>query len=601
MDRSANLSAKVAAAAVRYLRLVRKAVGFRRPQLIVIARQLEGKSGHHFNELVGYSGAAHALRLSCQIIVPRSSASHLVAALRACPALEPLPRLADIDGQNILDKLIALFDAADNLEPLWTAIGSFNPVEEDLLLFTSADPILIAGAGIWLARRRPSQRPNVFFRLVGGELIDVQTGRLNPNADLFRIACSDLRTRAGHERVFLLASSPELMRIATRVCSRRVFPTSLPKHLAIMAKADRVLPATHTVYVHLNERSGRLIDGLGEIIRRVAAEESDTRFIIQLSGLTAERRAQLELELSSSAELLSQEQDTADYLANFCRCTAVLLAYEPRSYAALNSGVFIEAASFGKPVIAPAGTWMARQIAAGSGAGTLFEELNPESVAAALLEVLRNADKFNAAAGAVASRVRTENSSLRFVEEMLRLARTRLDMEPRYRLGEEIDFSDWYDSRCFIREGWGHTEEWGIWTIARHARLCFKLESERPLLLRALVRSFLTPTHRRIMVRVAVAGREVACWMFNLDDPDADQSHWREASIPNQGPKYSNGSLDLSFAIETPASPHGEGISADRRSLGLGLCKLCFSASSEAAEAAKRPPGQREAGNGKTL
>jgi glycosyltransferase involved in cell wall biosynthesis len=102
------------------------------------------------------------------------------------------------------------------------------------------------------------------------------------------------------------------------------------------------------------------------------------------------------------------------------RTTGIIL---PRQDGApqLTSGVFLEAASFGKPVVVPSGTWMSRQIATGCGVGTIFEEPSPNSVAAALLQALSDADNLSAAACAVAPRVRAENSSQRYIEKMMKL------------------------------------------------------------------------------------------------------------------------------------------------------------------------------------
>ena len=63
------------------------------------------------------------------------------------------------------------------------------------------------------------------------------------------------------------------------------------------------------------------------------------------------------------------------------------------------------------------------------------------------------------------------------------------DMEPRYQAGEEINFNDSRDSRCFMGRGWGDTERRGVWTVGPFAELNLRLESEtdQALTLRALL------------------------------------------------------------------------------------------------------------------
>jgi hypothetical protein len=153
-------------------------------------------------------------------------------------------------------------------------------------------------------------------------------------------------------------------------------------------------------------------------------------------------------------------------------------------------------------------------------------------------------------------------------------------MGPRYQIGEEIDFSDPLDSRCFMREGWGATEHWGVWTVGRRAELNLRLASEagRGLILKAMVHPFLTPSHRRISVRVSAAGREIVQWTFCIDAPEAAEPRWCEASIPARKHGHRSGALDISFTIDAPTSPLALGMSVDARLLGLGLRKLSLCA-----------------------
>ena len=93
-------------------------------------------------------------------------------------------------------------------------------------------------------------------------------------------------------------------------------------------------------------------------------------------------------------------------------------------------------------------------------------------------------------------------------------------------------------SRYFMREGWGETEDWGVWTIGRHAVLCIGFASPQAVVLRALVQPFLTKTHRRIEVRVSAGPRQVARWTFSLDSDAGDRPQWREALISTNKPLH---------------------------------------------------------------
>lgn len=159
---------------------------------------------------------------------------------------------------------------------------------------------------------------------------------------------------------------------------------------------------------------------------------------------------------------------------------------------------------------------------------------------------------------------------------MMMLIRKLPDTEPRYQIGEEIDFSDPLDSRCFMREGWGDTENWGVWTVWPLAKLTLRLgsETDQSLVLKAFVHPFLTQTHRHISICVSTAEREIAHWSFSFDASRAAEPRWCEASIPARGDKYRSRALEITFTIDSPTSPLAEGISKDARTLGLGLLKL---------------------------
>jgi hypothetical protein len=156
---------------------------------------------------------------------------------------------------------------------------------------------------------------------------------------------------------------------------------------------------------------------------------------------------------------------------------------------------------------------------------------------------------------------------------MIALSRQKPDMQLIYQLDEEVDFSDVFNSHCFMRDGWGEIEDWGVWTIGTHAELSFRFARPRAFILRALVQAFLTTTHRRMDVRIFAERRKVARWTFSLDSEAAGSPQWREALIR---PINRDGALNVTFSIDTPTSPFAQGISADQRTLGMGLRKLLF-------------------------
>ena len=253
-----------------------------------------------------------------------------------------------------------------------------------------------------------------------------------------------------------------------------------------------------------------------------------------------------------------------------------MLAYEAQPYRVLTSGVFTEAASLGKPVVVPAGTWMAEKIAEGYGVGLLFENHTTESVAGVLVDALQSSGRLGAAAREIAPRLGEETGCRRFIERMIALSRSAPDMEPRYRIGDEIDFSDALDSRCYMREGWGETEPWGVWTVGGRAELALRIEAKPGvrLVLNAFAVAYLGKRKDAVCVRVSAAGQQIAEWVFDAGESETSEPRWLTAVLPPHDGDYPGRATEISFRVDAPISPHAEGLSVDPRTLGLGLCKL---------------------------
>ncbi|HEX7790650.1 MAG TPA: hypothetical protein VF467_09035, partial [Afipia sp.] len=342
------------------------------PKLIIANFEALDHASHWLNELASFTSEGQALGMQVRILTLLSTDAHVAATLSADPVLKPLPAL-NVNADNYLGQLVAFTDAADMLEPLWARLDAEELVAQDFIYFPRGHPVLIRGIGAWLATRPQDQRPSVFFRIIGDELTDLDTGQFRARAALYRLACSDLRTRAGQERVFFLVNSKAKARRVSRVCGRR--PFMMQHHFGrTLTGVPTVVPAAPTIYVHLNNRSGALAENLGEIVQRVARAEPSVRFLIKIPAKFTDSVAKLKRKAASSIEIISHEQSSADYFANLTRSSLVWLAYEAQPYKALTSGVFTEAASLGKPVIVPQGTWMAEKIAEGYGVGVTFSD-----------------------------------------------------------------------------------------------------------------------------------------------------------------------------------------------------------------------------------
>ena len=298
----------------------------RRPKLVIACFSLPNRCFHYFNEIIGYRAAAEALGLTPIVLAPRDIDPSLAGPLAAKTVLDPLPQIGAGDAQTIVNQLTEILDFTYRLQSPWRAIEAENLNEADIILFHVAHPVLVQGAGLWLASRRPRQRPSVFYRFVGEELVDRVTGKVSGAAALYRAASKDLSTRNGQERVFFLANTSLMLRRVARVSDRRTFLMPLPKHYGDISTLPAP-PRLPTAYLHFNYRSGRLTDVASDIIRRVKSIHPSTRFLVKFA-LGCILKGTIDRDIAADVELLPPEQEAQDYLSNFARSSVVVLPYE---------------------------------------------------------------------------------------------------------------------------------------------------------------------------------------------------------------------------------------------------------------------------------
>ncbi|MGT2438575.1 hypothetical protein ACU4GH_25500 [Bradyrhizobium betae] len=568
------------------------------PRIVIPAFASFGVSGHSFNELLHFRNESANIGLTPRILVPRTTDEQLAAEIGADRVLEMLPAF-EVNAGNVVLSMVTFADTVRLFAPLGNWLDAEGLDSSDIIYFPRGHPVLISGIGRWLSEQPADKCPAVFFRIIGDELTDLDTGRFKPRAAFYRLASADLDNVSARKRVFFLVNSKAKARSVSRVLRRR--PFMMQHHFGrppdITTAPGAVDP---TIYLHVNGRSGRCLADLGETIRRVRALAPAARFLIKPAGDIAQGIATLDLGSDPLVELLPLQMSMTEYFGHLARSTLVVLAYEAQPYRFLTSGVFTEAASLGKPVIVPEGTWMADKIAEGYGVGLSFAERATQTLADVILEGLRHSHQLGAAARALAPRLAEETGLARFIETMVSLAKTAPDMEPGYGIGEEIDFGDALDSRGFMGSGWSDTEPWGTWSVGGRAELSVKLAAkpDRQLFLNAFAFAHLPrQDHQGVSVSVYCADEPIAQWTFTPAEAGGGEPCWVSAPLP--APEQLEDVLHFVFEIEGASSPYAEGLSHDRRDLGLGLCRLSIaeeaSVSTETAVEREPPPAPRKA------
>jgi hypothetical protein len=547
-----------------------------RRRLVVVGFRL-ARAGHWYNELLGYASAARNLGWTISILVPKSADKDMARSVPAHRKLDDLPFLSGDAASEFENDPARFVDQMAELTSLWGALEQERLRESDLVLFVHADPRLLVGIGTWLSRRAVEARPNVFFRFIGYEILDPASQPV-PEVRLYAAAAHALGRLDGDKVHFLVNSLP-VERALEATTMRRGFNMPLPKYLPpIGVIADRQPVDRKFIYLRLNPCSGSLVNNVSDIMRLVLRESPEAFFVYKFAWQLPPTGSAIARDLRDHVRIVPLEQTTEEYFQDMAQADIVALLYQSKPYQILTSGVAAEAAAYAKPIVGPAGSWIAEQIETGRAIGHVFGRPSVRSIASTLLKALADLPRLQTAALTIAETTRSAHSSQRYLERMSVLAESNADMRLRYVPGQDIDFSSALDSRYFMRTGWGDTETWGVRTVERSALLTIFPASvpEAGLVVNALVLPFLAKGKSRLTVDVSVNGAKIAQWDFNRRERYFGLGAWRQAKIPRHlcGAAEEPKELHIAFTMPEVASPGSPNLSSDSRACGLGLRKL---------------------------
>jgi hypothetical protein len=402
----------------------RGANGSRR-RVFILEFDMAEMSSHFFNQALGFKQAATQMELEPCVLVPVAAGPKLIEPLDARAVIEPMPYYPSDCANDT--KMPDVFAAAHRrLRRLWSTIETFGVTRNDIVVITSPRPLVIYSLGVWLGELSYDARPTTFFRFFGNEYLDFATMSYSWLKDAYRFASHSLAERPGQERIFFMVDSEALCDSLAQLCSRRVVHMPVPIYHGEGTERTKISNSgTAVVYVHLNGRSGTMLQSINDVIRLLLNNGADRRFLVKFC-LNSEAALGLDQDLvACGVKTVPTEQSTQDYLATIEGSDVVVLPYEPLKYRALASGVYCEAVGRGKVVVAPDGTWMAEEIRQGRGAGVVFPKLAVRELANSIEQALTDLPLLLNAAKNCASEFRAANSCHRALERMLDLASAR--------------------------------------------------------------------------------------------------------------------------------------------------------------------------------
>jgi hypothetical protein len=359
--------------------------------MISFHHRLGGMTGHRYPEALGLVAAAPARGMDFTLFMNENADASVRAALPEGKAVLHCP----------VFRMDCSFDdrTADFVAMLHRHV---DPVvrKDDWLLVTTATQCEVRALCAWIAETPARKRPWIValfhsdrWNRDGSEERDRQVGE-------FRVVAAELaRLDADAARRFLLGGmTDELCQEVSGLLGTPVHrvahtlpgsgyvpppekPAGEPAMVGILGgarpeKGSHLIPAIVTESRHL----GRI-----NFAVQLANEQLSEKDFASLCGVAEE----------PGVRAAYGPLDQATYRSLLASCDILLFPYDRLRYRQRLSGIFVEAAFTGRPVVVPADTLMGRQLAAGDAAGVAYDGDDAASIAQA---VMRAADTLPALA-----------------------------------------------------------------------------------------------------------------------------------------------------------------------------------------------------------
>lgn len=268
-------------------------------------------------------------------------------------------------------------------------------------------PVEIYGLAKWLASRPPNRRPRVKVVYHHPDLEwkpQADRNKVSGDFSIWRHAFLQLAKVLPAERLFIAATVPQLAGILSKIADHPVehVPWAiwwLEDRFANerrLERADPALGADLIICGDYRPEKGR--DLVPSILIRLLAALPLLRIRLQVSrqSFADEVLQKIGLAVGTSAasnlRIHVGQLSQGDFVRRLASSRLALLPYVQARYALRGSGVFAEALGYGVPVVAPAASWMHDCLAAGHGAGVVFQQYSSADIAKAVLDAFVKID-----------------------------------------------------------------------------------------------------------------------------------------------------------------------------------------------------------------
>lgn len=352
-----------------------------RARLISFHHRLDGMTGHRYPEALGLRAAAPARGMDFTLLMNENADASVRAAFPQARAVLHCPVFRkDCSFDARTADFVAMLHR--HLDPLVR--------KDDRLLVTTATQCEVRALTAWIARTPARKRPWALalfhsdrWNRYGPQERDRQLGE-------FKVVASELARLDpdAARRLLVAAVTDELCQelgglLATPV---RQAPQVLPGN-GYVAAPEKPVDAPTMVGIlggARPEKGSHLVPAIIGESRRLGRVD----FTVQLANeqLPEPEFARLCLLAEEPGVRVARGPlDQTTYRSLLASCDILLLPYDRLCYRQRMSGIFVEAAFTGRPVVVPADSLMGRQVAAGTAAGVAYEGDDAAAIAQAVI------------------------------------------------------------------------------------------------------------------------------------------------------------------------------------------------------------------------
>jgi hypothetical protein len=383
-------------------------------KVICIHHRLAGLTSHHFNEAHGFMQEFGRRGNEFLLLISIRAGAQIAAELHARAVIDdPTFRMQwsfEERSQRFLDILHAQIDA--------------DLTANDCVLITVSTQLEAHALTRWLQELPRDKKPWIVILILsdrwnrsGREEYERQTAEFG----ILHAAISSLTPEDAHRLIFCTLTNL-LAEELSDLLGTKVDVAPIPLEygdpgLYSSAKPNPHVPCVAVLGGTRREKGSYLVPD----IVRACRSHVQVEFLVHLANdtLTTEEAEKLAyIAEEPHVTVIREPMSLPEYNAALNSADIGLFPYEIIPYRKRNSGVFAEAVAYGKPVVAPRGTWMAEQIETGRAVGTIFEDLQPDSIARALAGCVADLKPLQQSAQATSIEWRKKSCLSAFVDFM---------------------------------------------------------------------------------------------------------------------------------------------------------------------------------------